>query len=537
MKKALAWITVGIALVACGGGGSGGNEDTTAPEPPTPPPPAQAPSVKVLSGSIIRYAAKNTGLSINIAAQPSFKPAGTLYAMASDNASIMQAPVLVTANTDGSYNLAVDTLASMAPGHYTGDLTLKLCSDAACATPQPVPSITVPYDITVMAAGNAWPGDHLTALVPWTDVPDWTTFQGNAAHTGYVPVELKPDQFSLRWKTGPISNDTESYFGYSATLAASKGLFYGASGKLLKARKEFDGSIVWTYDFSTLTDPSVNPPAVADGVVYMTTHRYGSSFMFGFDAASGTVRFKTPMSGEGLNHLAPTPFNGAVYTNAGSYGGIYGFTSSGENLFVDTFSSGTMWTPAVDATSVYAYVGASLTMFDPRTGAQLGSIKDSASDYYGYEVNGAAVIASPGTVFAANYSMAGYSSGNALLKFNTAKGFIDWRIEGAYPVTPAYAGGVVYAPNKAPYRVEARAEADGALQWSWTPQVAGETAWGELVLTKNLLFVSTNMATYAVDLRTHKAVWSYPAAGKLALTQSGILYIQNSDALVAINVK
>ena len=104
-------------------------------------------------------------------------------------------------------------------------------------------------------------------------------------------------------------------------------------------------------------------------------------------------------------------------------------------------------------------------------------------------------------------------------------------------MTPAYAGGVVYAPNKAPYRVEARAEADGALQWSWTPQVAGETAWGELVLTKNLLFVSTNMATYAVDLRTHKAVWSYPAAGKLALTQSGILYIQNSDALVAINVK
>ncbi|MBW8900631.1 MAG: hypothetical protein JF619_21490, partial [Massilia sp.] len=56
-------------------------------------------------------------------------------------------------------------------------------------------------------------------------------------------------------------------------------------------------------------------------------------------------------------------------------------------------------------------------------------------------------------------------------------------------------------------------------------------------VTKNLLFVSTNVATYAIDLRTHKAVWSYPAGGKLALTRSGVLYIQNADALVAFNVK
>jgi hypothetical protein len=45
------------------------------------------------------------------------------------------------------------------------------------------------------------------------------------------------------------------------------------------------------------------------------------------------------------------------------------------------------------------------------------------------------------------------------------------------------------------------------------------------------------MATYAIDLRNHKTAWSYPAAGRLALTQSGILYIQNTDGIVAINVK
>jgi outer membrane protein assembly factor BamB len=97
---------------------------------------------------------------------------------------------------------------------------------------------------------------------------------------------------------------------------------------------------------------------------------------------------------------------------------------------------------------------------------------------------------------------------------------------------------VVYAPNTKPYRVEARAEADGALLWSWTPPIAGEAGWGaEPLVTKNLLFVSTDKATYAIDMHSHKPVWSYPASGRLALTQSGVLYIQNNEALVAVNLK
>jgi hypothetical protein len=32
-------------------------------------------------------------------------------------------------------------------------------------------------------------------------------------------------------------------------------------------------------------------------------------------------------------------------------------------------------------------------------------------------------------------------------------------------------------------------------------------------------------------------VWSYPMGGRLALSRSGILYIQNVEALVALNVK
>jgi hypothetical protein len=50
-------------------------------------------------------------------------------------------------------------------------------------------------------------------------------------------------------------------------------------------------------------------------------------------------------------------------------------------------------------------------------------------------------------------------------------------------------------PISRPYRIEARAESDGALLWSWVPGQAAEIAWkGEPVVTKNLLFVKTQSA-------------------------------------------
>jgi hypothetical protein len=536
MRKALCCLAVSVTLAACGGGSG----STTAPpvQPPVQPP---APTVKVTSGDVVRYVAQPTSIALDVVVQPNFTPTGTFYARASDKFGVIKEPVTVTPNQDGSYTLSVNTLSGVTAGHYTGDLTFKLCADQACAMSQPVASVSVPFDITVLTFGSTWPG-NLKALTPWTGVPDWSTFQGNPGHTGYVPVELNPNQFSPRWKSAPISASQPSSYGYWATLSAANGLFYSASDNVLKARKEHDGSVVWTYDVSALQNPSVNPPAVGDGVVYMAAGQQSSTYMFGLDAASGELRFKSPMSSQWENYLAPVAYNGSVYTNAGTYGGLYGFSSNGDRLFfVSSLQQMSMWSPAVDATAVYAYTGDSLSVIEPKTGVVLNTIKDPAFDNYMYQVNGSPVLGSSGAVFAANYINAIVNSGsmgNELLKFNAIKGTIEWRIAGNFPVTPAYRDGVLYAVNTNPYRLEARAEADGALVWSWLPQGAGETDWiAEPVVTKNLLFVGTNSTTYAIDLRTRKAVWTYPASGKLALTQNGVLYIQNAAELVAVNVK
>ncbi len=495
----------------------------------------------IVSGDIVRVSAAARGLSIDVAAQTANFTPGTLYAVASDNAGLVRPAVTVTAGTGGAYTFSLDTIAALDKGHYQGSVTLKLCADAACLTPQAVASVTVPYDITVLSKDDAWAGDKLTPLTAWSDAGDWGMFQGNAAHTGAVPVALNPDKFSLRWRTGPIAAPDNYNAGYTATLVAANGLFYSAGNNMLQARREFDASVAWSYSVAGLEYPSVNPPAVADGAVYMMAGRQNATSMFGFDAATGVVRFRTPMVSQWDASLAPTAVAGALYTSGGSYGGMYGFGPAGDVMFSASISPSNSWTPALDATQGYAYTGDSLTVFNRKTGATLQKIVDYEDTNYFYQVGGAAVLGAPGTAYAAHYGNASVNSGtpgNSLMKFDTVKGLIDWRVKGSYPVTPAYLDGALYVPNGNPYRVEIRSETDGALRWSWTPQSAADTGWAaEPIVTKTHLFVSTGSTTYALDLRSHKPVWSYPAGGKLALSRNGVLYIQNKDALTAINLK
>ena len=57
-------------------------------------------------------------------------------------------------------------------------------------------------------------------------------------------------------------------------------------------------------------------------------------------------------------------------------------------------------------------------------------------------------------------------------------------------------------------------------------------------MTDNLAFVVSEKATYAIDLGTHQAVWSYPYSGTIALSDNGVLYVARSDgALGAINLR
>src|SRR5262249_61486699 len=136
---------------------------------------------------------------------------------------------------------------AIATGHYAGSVQISLCSDSECAVPQPVPSIRVPFDVSVLF--GTWPGDNLTELSAWPGVADWGNYQGNSAHTGYVPVTLDPNQFSTRWNV-PAALISGTQSANISGVTTADGMLYVAGGYALLARKESDGTLVWQHDFS-----------------------------------------------------------------------------------------------------------------------------------------------------------------------------------------------------------------------------------------------------------------------------------------------
>ena len=444
----------------------------------------------------------------------------------------------VTAVANG-YSLALTLSTTKPAGHYTGTVTVNLCADAPCTIAQSPPSISVPFDVQILSDSSAWPGNNIATLAPWPNVPDWNMFQGNASHTGHVPVSLDPNLFSTRWR-GPSLNNTPGYNGQALTLTTNAGRLFIAYGTSLYALREHDASQLWTRSFSSLQFPSVNPPAVGNGMVFIAAGQQSSASLRAFDEVDGTPKFTAAMSAQWEHYLAPTVGANGVYTNAGTYGGLYGFNFSGEQLFFAPLDQQSMWTPAVDDTHVYAYTGR-LTVVDPQTGVVQANISDPSFTNYTYQINGSAVLGAPGSVFAAPHENAylnGGGIGNKLTRFDATIQNIVWQVAGVYPRTPAYDSGVVYIGNNNPLRLEARAESDGSLLWSWTPPLPADTSFNsEVLLTDSMIFVATDTVTYGIDRATRQVVFSYPLSGRLALSRSGVLYIQGVGPIVAINVK
>jgi outer membrane protein assembly factor BamB len=497
-------------------------------------------SVDVLSGAISRMVVHGTSVQVNVEIAPEgFQFQGTLASRANDADGVFNHSVTVT-NNSGTYTLALQTSSGLAAGSYTGNVRISLCENASCSESEPVNSVMVPFTVDVVSPTSAWPGAHHTPIKPWPNVADWAMFQGNAAHTGFVPVSLDPDKFSTRWHTGVSTVPGQNGLLVASTATLGGRLFVSGNNHLY-AINEFDGSPLWNYDFSTLEFPSVNPPAINNGVVYVAAGQQTSTYMFAFSASDGSPVFKSPMTSQWENYLSPAVGQSGVYTDAGEYGGLYAFTRSGTQRFFANEAQTSLWTPAVSEDGVYSYTGGVLQVVDPVTGVVTNSINDPTFTNYVYIIGGSPVLGASGMVFVANYAnsrLNGGAIGNTLLGFSVTANSIAWQVPGCFPTTPAYANGILFVGDNNPVRLEARGAQSGKLIWSWVPPQAGDTGFiSEVLLTYNLVFVSTNRATYAIDRTSHATVWSYPRSGKLSVSSAGIFYIQTADELYAFNVK
>lgn len=349
-------------------------------------------------------------------------------------------------------------------------------------------------------------------------VQSWTTYQGNALHTGYVPVTLNPAQFAVAW-TAPIGGASLQQVTESDGMVyvSQTGYFSDQGLYVLDAQ---DGSVLWSLLFPNIF--SVNPPAYDNGNIYIqTVNNGGDSWVRGYEASSGTPIFQSAQGAQWENYLAPTIVDHTLYVDGGTYGGMYSFdgATGAQNWFNGQLAQYDQWTPAVDATDAYTYVGGTFSAVNRTTGAIDYSIKDPDFSWTGYDMGEAPALGSMNDAVVFNVGR--------LLSFNLRTHRIRWTKTAGYSAQPSIAGGVIYVVNNG--TLAALDELSGDQLWMWS--APSDMLSGPVAVTDSHVFVRGAATTYAIDLDTHQAVWSYPAAGPLTLSE-GQLFIAGSTGIL-----
>lgn len=422
----------------------------------------------------------------------------------------------------GRYRVTLRTSDRLAAEPHRGTLLLRMCTEMPC--------------VNVIEGTTARP--TYTVLVSWRNTGEWETFQRDAGHTGYVPVTINPLRISRIWEWQRTNPGVIP--GINAVVTAPGRVFvsddsYFHQVASLYAMHEKTGSLLWRQDF--VDYPALNPPAVSNGRVYVATTGHEQTFLWSFDAEDGLPRSQSSFDGQWPHVLAPTVADGIAYTNGGYHGGgVYAFDADdGLPLWSRFSGDDDMTTPAVADGRVYFYDGGALKIYDAFDGSVLGNITDPYDDdeWGDSQHHGAPMLGSPDHVFSfSGGAFSGRASSQAeqyesrpLLDFSPAAGNVRWRTVKDYKTQPAVAEGVVYAASNDPKSFDAIDEQTGQILWSWVPGTADTEFHRNVVVTQNLAFVSTNRALYAIDLATHRPVWSSPTPGMVAISGSGIMYV------------
>jgi outer membrane protein assembly factor BamB len=231
-----------------------------------------------------------------------------------------------------------------------------------------------------------------------------------------------------------------------------------------------------------------------------------------------------------------------VYANGGAYGGLYAFRgSTGVETWFAGLAQYDLWTPAVDATYAYAHTGYEWVAIDRTAGERAFTVPNTSFNWIGYSLNIAPVIDAPGSILVVDgvydYDTTSVQHANHLIRYSVAARGEQWAVSGRFVSNPAAAAGHVYALNAAGNRLEAYDASSGALLWHWSPADPDDIIpIGNVVVTDNLVFVSTSTTTYSVNLATHQSVWSVPHAGDLALSSNGVLYIVGPQRIDAYDL-
>lgn len=427
-------------------------------------------------------------------------------------------PTTINVTGSNSFELDVETQGSLDVGSYQDALSILACADVECSYEYPDSALSLELSIQVFEA------------------PEWTTHQANASHNAYIPIWVDAENIEKIWEWDIGEND-DPISGINMPVAGDGLVFlstdvYNSSAYII-ALDESTGVESWRQGFGDV--PALNPPALGEDNIFIATSGHDATKVWALDRRNGDLQFQSPFRSQWGNYLAPVVYDGQVFQTGGYYGGYtYAFSAStGDAIWeVESTSSSGMDSSAVDESFVYSYSNTELTKINRSSGI----IEARITDPFGNtdrEHHGSPVIGSMDNVVVhSGGGFSGRASSNVeqyedriISSFDIIENSYQWSSSYAYKTHFAVANGVVYAGRGSSATLDAIDEKTGDILWSWVAPDGNSEFHRNIVVTKNLVFASTDKNIYAIDLNSHEVVWSYNEPGMIVISDSRNLFI------------
>lgn len=427
-----------------------------------------------------------------------------------------------------------------------GDITV---TPAPSPIPMPVPTPTP----TPAPTPTPTPAPTPIALTISPLIPsdgNWSTFQGNPGHTGYVAASFSAANFADAWTiTTPNAP--------SAVAATSGKIFYNVVQAdrhvYTRAIATSDGSALWGFDLGgNNVYPSTLPygPSYANGRVASMAPNDTSSAapLQVINASNGgyvsTVNYDAQFS----RGSVLTPVGNDLYFASGYYGNVVyaanavtgdriwrtadnsqygGYVMEGESI-------------AVDQDYEYFFKAGSLLILS-RSGKVLQAIENPffTKNFISYsgEYVGAPMLDGAGHIFTFSEN---YSAGQALpiVSFALNNNKPLWRTSYSYTGQPATRNGFIYAIRSASAIIDMIDVSTGLVAKSMQVSDA-DNLTSNIIVSDSHIFVANAKATFAIDMGNANApiAWKTSFGGNLALTPDGYLVISTKTAIHAVKLR
>jgi len=347
---------------------------------------------------------------------------------------------------------------------------------------------------------------------------DWPTLGYDVAHGGENTAETGKPPLTLAWsRTLATSGLHQPALGAGRVFVTSQTYF--ASTATLDALNVSDGSSLWSYNFGSVF--SVGFPSFFSNTVYLANGKptSGTAYLWAFDAAQGSTTWAAALSAQWEDYWAPIRVGSVVYTNGGSYGGLYGMNASdGSQKFFQSLDQYDSWSAAYFSGRIYTFIAGHFRAQDPNTGV-VQSTLDVNWNWSGYTMSSAPVF---------DASRAYVIAPPNLAAIDPVKNTFVWTANGTYSGTPAVSADSVYAISAG--NLVVRDAATGNLKWTFV----GDTKLSyPPVIANGYVYVASDANVYAVDIATHMLADQKAVGGWLVVGSHRLLVAGSDGTLTA----